>query len=272
MQKMKSQDILLLLKLVSLWQQQTGRPREQDDAWQDWQDQHNPRHFSPARLKKNGNSLITGESAAVLAAQEDRSADPLRDVTSAAFSPSQGRFALETPGGLYDLDPPNRHDDWMSAQFSVRALAEATGVSKSQVSLSLQRCHDVGLTTIDRLTGAPRANVKALGEFIVYAIRYVFPAKPGEITRGIATALAAPVLKGQIMTAGEFVPVWPDARGNTKGLAVEPLFKSVPQAVRKDAQLYALLALTDAIRVGQARERNYAADKLMTLLEVNHHE
>ena len=69
------------------------------------------------------------------------------------------------------------------------------------------------------------------------------------------------------MTAGEFVPVWPDARGNTKGQAVEPLFKSVPEAVRKDPQLYALLALTDAIRFGQARERGYAVDKLITLLK-----
>ncbi len=95
----------------------------------------------------------------------------------------------------------------------------------------------------------------------------MFPAKPGEITRGIATGLAAPVLQGKIMTAGEFVPVWPDARGNTKGQAVEPLFKSVPYAVRKDPQLYALLALTDAIRFGQAREHKYAAEKLFTLLK-----
>ena len=160
-----------------------------------------------------------------------------------------------------------RHVYQNGIQFSVRALAESTGVSKSQVSLSLQRCQDLGLTTIDRFSGLPRANVQALGEFIVYGIRYVFPAKPGEITRGIATGLAAPVLQGKMMTAGEFVPVWPDARGDTKGQAVAPLFKSVPQVIETDPHLYALLALTDAIRIGQARERNYAADKLIALLQ-----
>lgn len=38
----------------------------------------------------------------------------------------------------------------------------------------------------------------------------------------------------------------------------EPLFKSAPYAVRQDAELYALLALVDAIRIGQPRERNLA--------------
>ncbi len=113
----------------------------------------------------------------------------------------------------------------------------------------------------------PRANTKALGELIIYGLRYVFPVQLGELTRGIATSLGAPVLEGQIMTAGELIPVWPDARGNTKGQAVTPLAPSVPKAVRTDPRLYALLALTDAIRIGQPRERNFAADRLIAMLK-----
>jgi hypothetical protein len=41
-----------------------------------------------------------------------------------------------------------------------------------------------------------------------------------------------------------------------------PLYPSVPGAVVKDARLYAILALFDALRSGQARERN-AAQKLL---------
>jgi hypothetical protein len=33
----------------------------------------------------------------------------------------------------------------------------------------------------------------------------------------------------------------------------------VPAAARRDAELYALLALVDALRIGQARVRNLAA-------------
>jgi len=159
-------------------------------------------------------------------------------------------------------------DEYMAERYSVRALAQETGISKSQVSLALKRCIDVGLAKRDRKQGIPRANVKALFEFVVYGLRYVFPVRAGAVTRGIATSLGAPVLHGQLMSAGELVPVWPDARGNTKGQEVEPLFKTTTYAVRKDAELYALLALVDAIRLGQPRERNLAIDKLQQRLEM----
>ncbi|GKW49759.1 hypothetical protein NCCP2165_19740 [Halomonas sp. NCCP-2165] len=158
-------------------------------------------------------------------------------------------------------------DDQLLARYSVRALAEETGISKSQVSLALQRCLEVGLIRKDRRTGLPRANTRALFHFIVHGVRYVFPAKPGEITRGIATTFAAPVLEGQLYSSGELLMVWPDARGNSKGQAIEPLFKSVPYAVRRDRELYAMLALVDAIRLGHPRESKVASERLAKYLE-----
>jgi hypothetical protein len=50
--------------------------------------------------------------------------------------------------------------------------------------------------------------------------------------------------------------------GKDKGYAFLPLFKSVPQAVQEDKQLYKLLALLDAIRDGKAREQSLAIDEL----------
>lgn len=156
-------------------------------------------------------------------------------------------------------------NDYVESRFTVRALAEETGISKSQISLSLNRCIDVGLAKQDRKTLLPKTNVKSLMEFIAYGIRYVFPAKPGEITRGITTSIGAPVLLGQLMTSGDLPPVWPDAKGSTKGVAIEPLHKNIRLAVNNDAVLYAMLALTDAVRVGRPRERNLAIDKLNQL-------
>ena len=81
--------------------------------------------------------------------------------------------------------------------------------------------------------------------------------------RGIPTAAAAPVLQSELISAGEYIHVWPYVQGKALGQALKPLFKSVPHAVRRDPELYASLALIDAIRLGNPREMKVAA----TLLE-----
>lgn len=153
-------------------------------------------------------------------------------------------------GETGNLLPPELSSD----SYTVRGLSETTGISKSEISGAMRRCMDVGLAKPDRKTREPRANTKALYELIAYGIRYVFPAKPGPIVRGIPTAHAAPVLSGKLMSAGEHICVWEDAFGQQQGQSVTPLFKTVPLAVRHDAELYAMLALVDAIRLGQERE------------------
>lgn len=213
---MKSQDILLLLKLESLRKQERGLITTLgNNEWQDW------------------------EKAA------------------------EGYEYLE------QVFLPEKAGIIMSGEYNMRSLALSTGISKSVVNLVLRRCFDVGLAKRDRHLDIPRANTKALFEFIVYGLRYVFPAKLGAITRGITTSLGAPILEGKLMSTGDLMPVWPDAGGNTKGQAVEPLFKTVTYAVRRDPELYALLALVDAIRIGQPRERNLAIDLLSKHLGVS---
>lgn len=172
--------------------------------------------------------------------------------------------------GSQSLESEARYKDQSldNSAYTTRALENSTGISRSQVSLSIQRCADVGLLRTDRNSGAPRVNRKALFEFAVYGLKYVFPAKPAEITRGIATAFAAPVLRDLLMSGGDLVPVWPDAQGETKGQAVEPIYKSVVHAVRLDSELYAMLALVDAIRIGMPREAKLAKRLLAEYLEV----
>lgn len=173
----------------------------------------------------------------------------------------------ERYASLSDSHVSSVEDEQLLARYSVRALAAETGISKSQVSLALQRCLDVGLMRKDRKTGVPRANTRALRDFIVHGLRYVFPARPGEITRGIATTFGAPVLEGKLYSSGDLLMVWPDARGNSKGQAIAPLFKSAPYAVRRDRELYAMLALTDAIRLGNPRESKLATEQLSVYLK-----
>lgn len=152
--------------------------------------------------------------------------------------------------------------DGLEADYSVRQLEALTGISKSELSAALNRCIRVGLAARDRQTNSPRVNRKALLGFLISGIKYVFPVKPAELVRGIPTAFAAPVMAGKMMSAGDVINVWPDATGKDKGQAIAPLFKSAPAAAKVDPKLYELLALVDAIRIGNAREAKLAEQLL----------
>ena len=60
--------------------------------------------------------------------------------------------------------------------------------------------------------------------------------------------------------------VWPSDKGRARGQAIEPLYPKAPLAAEKDAELYELLALVDAIRAGRAREQALAGRELETRL------
>ena len=155
--------------------------------------------------------------------------------------------------------------DWLSGReepYSVRGLGSSLGIGKSEVSASLNRSLDSGLAVKDRDYGRAKPNQRNLYEFIAHGLKFVFPAKPGAPERGVPTAFAAPMLEGELMSGGSDIYVWPYAKGKERGLSVEPLFKSVPEAVLKDERLYEYLALVDAIRLGRQREANLASDRL----------
>lgn len=146
--------------------------------------------------------------------------------------------------------------------YSVRGLETSLGISKSEIHNSINRSIFSGLGIKDYATTRIRPNNRIVYNFIVHGLKYVFPVKPGSITRGVPTMFAAPMLKGLLVSPGEYINVWPHAEGESMGHAVEPLFKSVPGAVQEDQFLYECLALIDAIRLGKPREAGLAAELL----------
>ena len=143
-----------------------------------------------------------------------------------------------------------------SDPFALRSLEGALGISKTEISASLQRSFAAGLAF--RSGDRPRVNRRNLNEFVQHGLKYAFPVKPGAPQRGVATGFAAPMLEGQLISAGTDIYVWPHAEGHQRGLSIKPLFKSVPEAVPKDVRLYEFLALIDAIRLGNQREATLA--------------
>ena len=139
-------------------------------------------------------------------------------------------------------------------------LAAYTGLSMSEVHGALRRAEQARLLAfIDK---QPKLITPAFKEFLVHGARYVFPAVMGAIVGGIPTAYAAPPLNKLIAPSADPSPVWPSAKGKIRGTAIIPLYPTAPAAALRNPMLYENLALFDAIRMGNARER-VMAEKLL---------
>ena len=151
------------------------------------------------------------------------------------------------------------------APWSYSQLAYELGMSASEVHAGVKRAMEASLMRLDEGWGFPET--AALEELLVHGLRYVFAPARGGLVQGVPTAHAAPPLnRFLILQSEEPPPVWPDASGEVRGLEFAPLYKSVPQAARRDARLYELLALVDAIRGGDTQQRIVAVRELRTRL------
>jgi len=136
-------------------------------------------------------------------------------------------------------------------------LAHELFISPAEISDSLNRSTMGGLFDNDKKKKVYR---NSLFEFIEHGLHYVFPALPGTMVNGLFTAHSHPIMQQQFQS--ELNYVWPDPRGEVRGLSIEPLYKHQVKASRIDDKLYFMLALIDVIRVGKVREMKFALEKL----------
>ena len=141
--------------------------------------------------------------------------------------------------------------------LSCRGLATSLGISASSVSESLERCKKAQL--VDR--HKKKVNVLALQEFLVHGIAYVFPVEAGRVGRGVPTHVSASPIQEHIASNAESF-VWHYAKGTARGQQIEPLYPTVPEAALRDEELYQLLVIVDALRMGRVREKEIAIDEL----------
>jgi hypothetical protein len=111
-----------------------------------------------------------------------------------------------------------------------------------------------------------RPHSRQLAEFALHGARYAFAADKTPSTIGVPTSHSAPAFAG-VFAPGSEDYVWPHPNGTKRGVGVEPLHPSVPFAAMQDARLYEMLALFDALRVGRARERGMALERLEALID-----
>ena len=75
-------------------------------------------------------------------------------------------------------------------------MAEALGISQSEIRKSLQRSIFAGLLD----PKGKKVMRLALLEFLQYGLRYVFPQKPGPVVRGVPTSHSAAPLNQNIQS------------------------------------------------------------------------
>ncbi len=257
---MKSQDILIALKLICLEQKEKEfiKKREITDFIEE-----NPETLLVEQTDNYFSNFDSDEEQDDVEFESDEEWDELEfDSESIAHQETEWKGWLAgDPAYEKKLVDENNLNN-IQNQYSVRGLASLTGISKTEVGKSLKRSISAGIAYYDRKNNLPRVSRPIIYNFIIHGLKYVFPVSISLMTRGIPTSFASPALREHVETAGGLIYVWPDPEGKEMGQSIEPLFPSVPFAVRQDRQLYEFLALIDAIRLGNAREVKLAKIQL----------
>ncbi len=186
-----------------------------------------------------------------------------------------------------------------SERWTYARLAKELGLSASEAHAGVQRCLRSGLL-VENLTvnledqatreallsrdiypvkplrrrGKPandagnpvRPHDRLLAEFVIHGARFVFVPDRLPLAVGVPTSHSAPAFAG-VFAPGSTDFVWPHPNGQVRGQGIEPLHPNVPFAAMQDAKLYEMLALFDALRIGRARERGMAIDRLAAILD-----
>lgn len=140
------------------------------------------------------------------------------------------------------------------------ALGDSLRMSRFEAHAAVQRLGAAGLVV--ELEGPPQPVLAALRQFVIHGARYAFPPVRGGMTIGFPTAHGAAPLSGLMVSGQEEQWVWPHPEGLVRGHSLLPLYERLPLAAQEDPAFYELLALFDALRAGQARERELASKLL----------
>ena len=132
-------------------------------------------------------------------------------------------------------------------------------ISQSEVTKSIKRLEKARLLT-RYSDDSIELHKHELMELFVYGVKYLFSAEVNIATRGMAAAYSSPHFKKIILSEEAYV--WPYINGNTKGLALTPIYKTLPNALDRtpDENFYAIISALDLIRLGGKRENKIAKE------------
>ena len=142
-------------------------------------------------------------------------------------------------------------------EWSFTRLAKSLGISLGASHNAIGHLMQAGL--VFEKEEAAVVDRQRLVDYLLHGLPCQYFPIRGATVRGVPTGASAPPLVGLFPPAsGDVLTVWPLANGRAQGVGLEPIYKTVPKAAAEDAVLYELLTLVDAVRIGQAEQRDRA--------------
>jgi hypothetical protein len=142
-------------------------------------------------------------------------------------------------------------------EWSFTRLAKSLGISLGASHNALGHLMQAGL--VYEKEEAAIVDRQRFLDYLLHGLPCQYYPVRGATVRGVPTGASAPPLVNLFPPADSDVPtVWPLANGRAQGVSLEPIYKTAPKAAAEDASLYELLTLVDAVRVGQAEQRDRA--------------
>lgn len=137
---------------------------------------------------------------------------------------------------------------------TLAVLGDELAASPSQVHAALRRLQAAGLIK----PGTRATNPRALLDFLLAGLRYVFPVERGAIREGVPTAYSALPLSAVVDAVDVLVWPAPGHRLAVRGFSLTPLYPRAAQLAERSPDTYQLLTVADALRLGDPRLRPHA--------------
>lgn len=141
-------------------------------------------------------------------------------------------------------------------------LGKQVKLSASEVHAATNRLKESYL--LDSFSGNIRK--ASFEEFLAHGIQYVFPAIQDKPVRGLFTGYSSPFVKDEFANYSDSI-VWPYSSGKDRGVAIAPLYKTVPEVCSNDPTMYHWLSVIDLLRLNRPREREIALSHIKKLFE-----
>lgn len=140
-------------------------------------------------------------------------------------------------------------------------LAFELFISQSEVSKGMLRLEKAKL--LSRYSDKSlEIHKHGLCEMLIHGLKYFMVADLNLPERGIVTAHSFPSVKQLMVSEDEYV--WPFIDGDKKGIALSPLYKTLPNALYRtpDEAFHEVMSALDLMRLGGSREVQVAKEIL----------
>jgi hypothetical protein len=141
---------------------------------------------------------------------------------------------------------------------TIAQLADELATVPSQVHGALTRLHRAGLLRPDGRS----INARAFSEFVLFGVRYAFPAARRDLATGVPTAYSAAELATLVDATDVLVWPAPHVKSAVRGFGLTPLYPRATMLPERSPETYRLLTFVDALRIGEPPVRAIARDLL----------